>query len=152
VVRRERVTTSAGPEPAFLFAPRRLRPWAPRLALTPTRIVGRSATATVELAWRDVGRAERYGMPGGGAATMVGVAAKRPGAGVWTRGAWLGRLNRRATSYEVSFPVRAFAAGGEDVVAAIERYRRDAKRRRRIGEEDEHARLVRELGPPSAPP
>jgi hypothetical protein len=150
VVRRERVRTSAGEEPAFVFARPRLRPWAPRLALTPTRIIGRSATGTVELPWSEVGRAERYGMPGSGAASMLGIGAKRPGAAIWTRGAWLGKVNRRATSYEVSFSAKAFAGGADGVVAAIERYRGDKKRRGRIGEEDEHERLLRELGASAA--
>jgi hypothetical protein len=152
VVRCERVATSAGLEPAFVFVPRRRTPWAPRLALTPTRLIGRSATGTVELPWGAVGRAELYGMPGGRSAGMLGIAAKRPGGAVWTRGAWLGRLNRRATAYDVSFAAGAFAGGADAVVAAIERYRGDAKRRRRIGEEDEHARLLRELGAAPARP
>jgi hypothetical protein len=146
VVRREGVRTSAGEEPAFVFAPRRRGPWSPRLALTPTRLIGRSATGTVELPWSDVARAELYGMPGGASAGMLGIAARRQGAAVWTRGAWLGRVNRRATSYEVSFAARAFADGPEEVIAAIDRYRGDKKRRRRIGEEEEHERLLRELG------
>ena len=151
-MRRERVATSAGDEPAFVFAPRRRGPWAPRLALTPTRLVGRSATGTVELPWGDVARAELYGMPGGGRAGMLGIAARRTGAAVWTRGAWLGRVNRRATAYEVSFAARAFADGPEEVISAIERYRGDKKRRRRIGEADEHERLLRELGHAEARP
>jgi len=40
----------------------------------------------------------------------------------------------------------AFAGEGEDVVAAIERYRDEPDRRRAIGSEQEHARLLRELG------
>ena len=151
-MRRERVATSAGDEPAFVFAPRRRGPWAPRLALTPTRLVGRSATGTVELPWGDVGRVELHGMPGGRSAGMLGIAARRPGSAVWTRGAWLGRLNRRATAYEVSFAARAFADGPDEVIAAVERYQSDKKRRRRIGEEDEHERLLRELGETPARP
>jgi hypothetical protein len=152
VVRRERVRTSAGEEPAFVFAPRRRGPWSPRLALTPTRVIGRSATATVELPWGDVGRAELYGMPGGAAAGMLGIASRRAGAATWTRGAWLGKVNQRATSYEVSFAAHAFADGPDEVIAAIERYRSDKKRRRRIGEEDEHERLLRDLGQAAARP
>jgi len=152
VVRRERVQTSAGDEPAFVFAPRRRGPWAPRLALTPTRVIGRSATGTVELPWGDVGRAELHGMAGGGRAGMLGIAGRRAGAAVWTRGAWLGRVNRRATAYDVSFAARAFADGPEEVIATIERYRGDKKRRRRIGEEQEHERLLRELGQADARP
>ena len=37
MVRRERVRTSAGEEPAFVFARPRLRPWAPRLAVDEQR-------------------------------------------------------------------------------------------------------------------
>jgi len=150
VIRCERVETSAGSEPAFVFLPRRR--WAPRLALTPTRVIGRSATGTVELPWGAVGRTELHGMPGGREAGMLGIAAKRPGAAVWTRGAWLGRLNRHTTAYDVSFAAGAFAGPADDVVAVIERYRRDARRRRRIGDEDERERLLRELGKSEARP
>jgi hypothetical protein len=52
----------------------------------------------------------------------------------------------------VSFAARAFADGPDEVIAAIERYRGDKKRRRRIGEEEEHERLVRELGQAAARP
>src|SRR3954447_24378283 len=152
MVRREEVRTSTGPEPAFVFVPRRRTPWAPRLALTPTRLIGRSATGTVELPWRALARAELHGLPGGRADGMLGLASRPPGAAVWTRGAWLGRVNQRATGYEVSFAAKAFAAGPEPVVAAIERYRRDARRRRRIGDEEECERLRVELGAGAARP
>ena len=66
---------------------------------------------------------------------MLGIAATQPGAAVWTRGRWLGRLNQRVTPYAVSFKAAAFADEAEDVVRAIERYRRDARRRRSIGTE-----------------
>jgi hypothetical protein len=79
---------------------------------------------------------------------MLGIAARRQGAATWTRGAWLGRVNRRATAYEVSFAARAFADGPDEVVTAIERYRSDKKRRRAIGTDEEHARLLAELARP----
>jgi hypothetical protein len=40
----------------------------------------------------------------------------------------------------------AFAGEAEDLVRAIKRYQRDARRRRSIGDDDEHARILRELG------
>ena len=76
---------------------------------------------------------------------MLGITANRPGAAVWTRGGWLGRLNRRATPYEVSFKADAFAGEAEDIMRAIKRYQGDARRRRSIGGEDEYARLLREV-------
>jgi len=135
-VRRERVATSAGAEAAFVFPARRGRM---RLALTPTRVVATSAMGTVELPWQGLAGVETDG-------GVLGLASTRPEAAVWTRGAWLGRLNRRATPYAVSFKAAAFPGRAEDVVQAIEGYRRDARRRRSIGTDEEHARLLRELG------
>ena len=132
----ERVQTSAGAEPAFVFPARRGRM---RLALTPTRVVATSALGTVELPWKALGGVE---IDDG----VLGIAASRPGAAVWTRGGWLGRLNRRATPYEVSFKANAFAGEPEAIVRAIRRYQSDARRRRSIGSADEHALLLRELG------
>jgi hypothetical protein len=130
----ERVETSAGSEPAFVFPARRGRM---RLALTPTRVVATSLAGTVELPWKAVGSAEIDG-------AVLGIPAIRPGAAVWTRGRWLGRLNQRVTPYAVSFKAAAFEDEAEEVVRAIERYRRDARRRRSIGSEAEHARLLAE--------
>lgn len=135
-MRCERVETSAGSEAAFVFPARRGRM---RLALTPTRVIATSAAGTMELAWKAVGEVGVFGK-------VLGIAATRPGAAVWTRGGWLGRLNRRATPYEVSFKAAAFTDAPEDIVRAIHRYRRDARGRRSIGSEQEHARLLRELG------
>jgi hypothetical protein len=132
----ERVETSGGSEPAFVFPARRGRM---RLALTPTRVVATSVAGTVELPWKAVGE---VGIDGG----VLGIAAGRPGAAVWTRGRWLGWLNRRASPYAVSFKASAFVAEAEDIVRAIERYRGDARRRRSIGTDAEHARLLRALG------
>ena len=126
--------TSVGSEPAFVFPARRGRM---RLALTPTRVVATSAAGTVELPWKAVGSAEIDG-------AVLGIPATRPGAAVWTRGGWLGNLNRRATPYEVSFKADAFAGEAEDIMRAIKRYQGDARRRRSIGSEDEYARLLRE--------
>ena len=140
----ERVQTSAGPEPAFVFPARRGRI---RLALTPTRIIATSATGTVELPWKALARVEIGELPGGRpGAAVLGIAATQPGAAVWTRGGWLGRLNQRMTPYEVSFKADAFAGEAADIVRAIERYQGDARRRRSIGDEQEHARLREELG------
>ena len=136
----DRVETSAGPEPAFVFPARRGRM---RLTLTPTRIVATSAAGTVELPWKAVGDVR---IDGG----ALGIAASRPGAAVWTRGRWLGWLNRRASPYAVSFKASAFVAEAADIVRAIERYRRDARRRRSIGTDEEHARLLRALGQTAA--
>jgi hypothetical protein len=138
----ERVQTSAGSEAAFVFPARRGRI---RLALTPTRIIATSAFGTVELPWKALAGVEISTLPGGRPDTYVlGITANRPGAAVWTRGGWLGRLNRRTTPYEVSFKVDAFAAEAEDIMRAIKRYQGDARRRGSIGSEDEHARLLRE--------
>ena len=139
----ERVQTSAGPEPAFVFPARRGRI---RLALTPARIIATSAMGTVELRWKALAGVEISTLPGGRADTYVlGITANRPGTAVWTRGGWLGRLNRRATPYEVSFKADAFAGEAEDIMRAIKRYQGDARRRRSIGGEDEYARLLREV-------
>ena len=132
----ERVQTSAGAEPAFVFPARRGRM---RLALTPTRVVATSALGTVELPWKALGGVEIDDR-------VLGIAASRPGAAVWTRGGWLGQLNRRATPYEVSFKANAFAGGPEAIVRAIRRYQGDARHRRSIGGADEHALLLREIG------
>lgn len=130
----ERVETSVGSEAAFVFPARRGRM---RLALTPTRILATSAAGTVELVWKAVGEVVID-------AGVLGIAATRPGAAAWTRGGWLGRLNRRATPYEVSFKAAAFAGEAEDILRAIQRYRSDARRRRSIGSEQEQARLAGE--------
>jgi hypothetical protein len=138
----ERVRTSAGSEPAFVFPARRGRI---RLALTPTRIIATSAMGTVELPWKALRGVEISTLPGGRSDTHVlGLTANRPGAAVWTRGGWLGRVNRRATPYEVSFKATAFATDAERIMRAIKRYQGDARRRRSIGGEDEYARLMRE--------
>jgi hypothetical protein len=143
-VRCERVETSAGPEAAFVFPAARGRM---RLALTSARVIATSAAGTVELPWKVIAGVEIYQLPGGRAdADLLGLAATRPGAAVWTRGHWLGRLNRRATPFEVSFKADAFVSEAEDVVNTIERYKRDARRRRAIGTEEEHARLLEDLG------
>jgi hypothetical protein len=132
----EQVGTSIGSEAAFVFPARRGRM---RLALTPTRVVATSAAGTVELPWTAVaGVAIDAG--------VLGIAATDPEAAIWTRGGWLGRLNRRASPYAVSFRAKAFAGEGEDVVRAIRRYQRDARSRRSIGTDRERARLLRELG------
>jgi hypothetical protein len=141
-VAREQVQTSAGTEAAFVFPARRGRI---RLALTPTRVVATSLAGTVELPWKAFAGAEIAPLPGGRPGTLVlGLTAHRPGAAVWTRGGWLGRLNRRATPYEVSFKADAFAADGEDILRAIKRYQGNARRRSAIGSEQEHARLLGE--------
>jgi hypothetical protein len=126
--------TSLGPEAAFVFPARRGRM---RLALTPTRVIATSAAGTVELPWKavaDVVIDQR----------VLGIEASEPEAALWTRGGWLGRLNQRATPYAVSFKAAAFAGEAEDIVQAIKRYQRDARRRRSIGTEQEHARLLGE--------
>jgi hypothetical protein len=122
------------------------------LALTPTRVMSTSAAGTVELPWEAVADADIYKMPAGRTdVDMLGIAATDRGAAVWTRGRWLGRLNRRLTEYEVSFGADAFAGEAEDVVKAIKHYKRNARRRRRIGSAEEHAQLLRELGETPAP-
>jgi len=118
------------------------------LALTPTRVVASAAAGTVELPWEAVADAEIYAMPAARTTVdMLGVAAKDPDAARWTRGAVLGRLNRRFTmGYELTVAADTFAGEAEDVVTAIRRYRDAPERRRHIGGEPEHARLLRDLG------
>jgi hypothetical protein len=143
-VRCGRVNTTAGSEAAFVFPARRGRI---RLAITPARIVATSAMGKVELPWKDLRSVEIAPLPGGRPGIAVlGLTATRPGAAVWTRGGWLGRLNRRTTPYEVSFKAAAFADEGEAVLRAIKRYQGDARRRRSIGSDDELARLLRKVG------
>ena len=138
----ERVRTSAGAEDAFVFPARRGRM---RLALTPTRVIATSAAGTVELPWDAVADVAIYRLPGGRSdADVLGIAATGPGAAIWTRGRWLGRLNRRVTPYDVSFKADAFAGEAGDIIHAIKRYQRDARRRRAIGSKQEHARLLGE--------
>ena len=141
----DRVQTSAGSEDAFVFPARRGRL---RLALTPTRVIATSAVGTVELPWQVVAEVAVYEMPGG-RSPLLGIAATKPGAAVWTRAGWLGRLNRRATPYEVSFKADAFAGEADDIIHAIKRYQRDARRRRAIGSEQERARLLGERSAPA---
>jgi hypothetical protein len=141
----ERIQTSAGSEDAFVFPARRGRM---RLALTPTRVIATSAVGTVELPWQVVADVAVYEMPGG-RSPLLGIAATKPGAAVWTRAGWLGRLNRRATPYEVSFKAEAFAVAADDIIHAIKRYQRDARRRRAIGSEQERARLLGERSAPA---
>jgi hypothetical protein len=94
-----------------------------------------------------VAGAELYEMPAGQATVdMLGVVATDPDAAVWTRGRALGRLGRRMAGYDLTAGADSFAGEGEDVVAAILRYRDEPERRRAIGGEEEHARLLRELG------
>ena len=141
----ERVQTSAGSEDAFVFPARRGRM---RLALTPTRVIATSTVGTVELPWQVVADVAVYEMPGG-RSPLLGIAATKPGAAVWTRAGWLGRLNRRVTPYEVSFKAGAFAVDADDIIHAIKRYQRDARRRRAIGSEQERARLLGERSAPA---
>jgi hypothetical protein len=118
-----------------------------QVAITPERILSTSVAGTVELPWREVDDIDIYAMPAGRKEVpMLGIAAKHRGAAVWTRGRWLGRLNRRLTRYEVSFGADAFATDPEAVVEAIKHYKRDARRRRSIGSDEELARLLREAG------
>ena len=140
----QRVKTSAGPEAAFVFPARRGRI---RLALTPARLVATSAMGKVELPWKALARVEIGELPGGRPGVPVlGIVATQSGAAVWTRGGWLGRLNRRMTPYEVSFKANAFASDAETILRAIKRYQGDARRRRSIGDEGELTRLRKELG------
>jgi len=146
----ERVQTSDGPEAAFVFPARR---GLIRLALTPERIVARSAMGKVELPWKALARVELGVLPGGRSSVPVlGIVATRPGAAVWTRGGWLGRLNRRMTPYEVSFKANAFAGDAETILRAIKRYQGNARRRRSIGDEAELTQLREALGVTSGHP
>lgn len=124
------------------------------LALTPSRIVASAAAGTAELPWEAVADAELYEMPAGQTTVdMLGIAATDSDAVVWTRGAVLGRFNRRfSAGYDLVVGADTFAGEGEDVVAAIRRYRDEPDRRRAIGGEHEHARLTRDLGEVTAAP
>ena len=153
-------------EAAFVFPAARGRM---RLALTPARVIATSAAGTVELrsgsalsspgveilspcpaaprADADVWACRGHRQPGQGSrqqnTLLTRLRRHRPRGRGWGRS---GKLNRRATPYEVSFKADAFAGEAEDVVSAIKRYQRDARRRRAIGSAEEHARLLRELG------
>jgi hypothetical protein len=123
-----------------------------RLVLTPTRLMVSANLGTVELRWEAVRTVEIYAMPGGrSTAAMLGVAAKDPDAATWTRGRRFGRLCRRLSHYDLTVGAETVAGEPEDVVNAIRRYQRDARRRRAIGSEEEHARLLRELRETAAP-
>ena len=146
----EQVQTSAGPEAAFIFPARRGRI---RLALTPARIVATSPMGKVELPWKALARVEIATLPGGRPGVPVlGITATQPGAAVWTRGGWLGRLNRRTTPYEVSFKAGAFAGEAETILRTIKRYQGDARRRGSIGDERELTQLRELFGGTSAHP
>jgi hypothetical protein len=56
------------------------------------------------------------------------------------------RLGRHFSRYALTVGADTFAGEAEDVVEAIKRYKRDARARRSIGGEEEHARLLHELG------
>jgi len=123
-----------------------------QLALTPTRVVSTAGLGTVELPWEAVDDVEVYEMPAGRAnVDMLGVAAIGPDAAIWTRGRLLGRLGRRFSPFDLSVGADTFAGEAERVVEAIRRYRDDPERRRSIGGEQEHARLMREIGETPAP-
>ena len=133
--------TSAGPEAAFVFPARRGRI---RLALTPARIVATSAMGKVELPWKALARVEIGALPGGRPGVPVlGIIATQPGAAVWTRGGWLGRLNRRMTPYEVSFKADAFAGEAETSCGRSSATRATPAAAARSASEEEHARLLR---------
>lgn len=118
-----------------------------RLVLTPTRLMVSANLGTVELRWPAVKSVELYEMPAGrSTAAMLGVRAKDPDAATWTRGRLFGRLGRRLSHYDLTVGAETFAGEPEEVVNAIRRYQRDARRRRAIGSEEEHVRLLRELG------
>ena len=107
----------------------------------------------VELPWKALARVEIGELPGGRPGVPVlGIVATQPGAAVWTRGGWLGRLNRRMTPYEVSFKAGAFAGEAETILRAIKRYQGDARRRRSIGDERELTQLRELFGETSAHP
>ena len=50
------------------------------------------------------------------------------------------------SGFDLTVGADTFAGEAEDVVAAILRYRDEPRRRRAIGSEEEHARLLEELG------
>ena len=117
----------SGPRPAFVFPARRGRM---RLALTPTRLVATSAAGTVELPWKARSRTASCRAVGRrptrhrrDPARGRGVDARR-----WLDGS-TGAPPPRGLVQGC-----AFASEAGTIVRAIERYRRDARRRRSIGE------------------
>lgn len=124
-----------------------------RLVLTPTRLLVCTAAMAVELPWEKVGDVDIYEQSAGRTSVdMLGVAAKDPDDAVWTRGRRLGRLGRHFSPYALIVGADTFAGEAEGVVEAIKRYKRDARARRSIGGEAEHARLLHELGETTTPP
>jgi hypothetical protein len=119
---------------------------AQQLVLTPTRVLADAGAGTVEVPWEAVGDVRLYELPAGRTTVdMLGVDATDPGAVVWTRGGWLGRVNQRFTPYDLTVGADTFAGSGEEVVEAIRRYRDDPEQRRYIGSQEELARLHRLL-------
>jgi len=82
---------------------------------------------------------------------MLVVSARDRDAVIWTRGSLLGRLGRRFSAYDLTIGADTFAGEAERVVDAIRRYRDEPERRRQIGSEQEHARLMGEIGEAAVP-
>jgi hypothetical protein len=112
-----------------------------RIAITPTRVV----VDGTEIPWQAVTDIDLHEMPAAQTPVdMVGIDTSDPDAIVrpgWRRA--IGRLGRRLSAYDV-VGADSFAGSGESVVDALRLYRRDACRRRRIGDERERRRLLGE--------
>lgn len=121
----------------------------PRLVLTPARILAKVGRARVELPWEALGAVEYEEMLTGDSTTaMFGITARDGGAAVWTHGRAYRRMVRKA-GYDLMALAEGTGASPDVLAAAILRYRDEPERRHRIGSEEEHARLLRELGEPA---
>jgi hypothetical protein len=112
-----------------------------RLVITPTRVlVGGS-----QIAWENIDDIDLYEMPAGNTTVdTVGIDAKDPADIVQARWkALILRLARNLSAYDLVVGADLFAGAGEEIVEVLKTYKRDARRRRSIGSEEELARLHR---------
>ena len=112
-----------------------------RLVITPTRVL----VGSCEIRWEAIDDIDLYEMPAGNTTVdMIGIDAKDPADIKQPR--WMAlilRLGRNLSNYDLVVGADLFAGGGEGIVEALKTYKRDARRRRRIGDEAELARLHR---------
>src|SRR3954470_2518997 len=115
-----------------------------RLVITPTRVLVGSS----QIAWEDIDDVDLYAMPAGNTSVdMVGIDAKDPRDIAQPR--WMAlilRLGRNLSAYDLVAGADSFSGSGEEIVAALKAYKRDARRRRSIGSEEELTRLHRLTG------
>ena len=105
-----------------------------RLVITPTRVLVGSS----EIRWEAIDDVDLYEMPAGSTTVdMVGIDAKDPADIVQPR--WMALILRLGRNLSAD----SFTGRGEEIVEALKTYKRDARRRRAIGSEEELARLHR---------